>query len=1089
MRVFKAGEFKEKKSRELYPGDVVKIEQGEEVPADGFLIKVTNRRNCCFFETTNIDNQKNLVKKVMPHFEEGANEDDVIEFINLYVNNTVTCDSPSSDRYSFNGRLMTVGSSIKLSFGRSNLENFVPAGSFMRTATTAILVVVYTGQNCKIMRKNKRAKNKESRVDQYGKRYQKFMIFTTNLLCVFCALFQVISIFVMKNTFIGYLNFNDMNWATHFIFKIGNWQLLLAKMVPLNLMMTTRLIKYLQGITIRRALKIDKLEAAKNKQYISGVPVGDVYNPDSNEDLGMVDYVFIDKTGTLTSPKLAVSKTYVGTYCFEEKLVLKPEDDQREDEELRDYRLIEILKDRGNEGFKCREFLRTMAMVNNVEFEQDDQAAFKATSPDELAFAEYAKLYGAEISNSQDKFKTRTIEERFSSDFDEEDVYDDEEMIGGSACEYSILFQFDYTPESRCMSMLMAYQDEHGQDQICLFLKGAIDKLRPNIDLGKSPDFENIMIRMEDELDRGARVMFFCKRELDVDELYRIFSPYFPEMKRDRPEEGGSMRQKLRTGSSRGFANLKQSREIYGRRVNSEKKREELFNTMFHNFPEKKIEDLREDLEKELQFLGASICIEKFEPMVEHTLKFLRTADIKTWIMTGDNLETTLGLSKKLNLIGRGSAIRAVFKLDDVDEITEKNFVELNSRIERLKQGQKFGLAVTGEYFGKIHSYLNTNKLLYKQFSDILVRSEIAIFGEMVPTMKQQVIRMVRKANKDKVTLAIGDGVNDIPMLREAHVGVALFRANQYNLCKHSDYYLQKFCQLKLLLFYFGRGCYRKNTKLVLYMFFKNVLYVMTTFWAGTLNQFSATVLKPLLMENFFTLLLSALPMLMYGLFDKTFTKEQMLFNPLMYQTGKQRLYLNDRKFVKEFVMACVLSLYLTFNCLCLFDWGNYKGGFSYGWYNFGNMLTMGIVITVNLRVLLLANAFSLWTFLSVILSIGMYFGFWIRESLDISSNIYTSFGEITSTYQFYIYLVYLFAISVLEYLQIKMEYVQIDKKFIPDFDVQFDAMATGNDVELELLISGVSNRELDLKVNQNDKTGQSGAESEEDDWEDGYGK
>ena len=63
MRVFKAGEFKEKKSRELYPGDVVKIEQGEEVPADGFLIKVTNRRNCCYFETTNIDNRRTWSRK------------------------------------------------------------------------------------------------------------------------------------------------------------------------------------------------------------------------------------------------------------------------------------------------------------------------------------------------------------------------------------------------------------------------------------------------------------------------------------------------------------------------------------------------------------------------------------------------------------------------------------------------------------------------------------------------------------------------------------------------------------------------------------------------------------------------------------------------------------------------------------------------------------------------------------------------------------------------------------------------------------------------------------------------------------------
>ena len=116
-------------------------------------------------------------------------------------------------------------------------------------------------------------------------------------------------------------------------------------MVPLNLIMTTKLVKYLQGIRIRWNLQTDKLEAARNKQFISGVPVGDVFNPDSNENLGMIDYMFIDKTGTLTSPLLAVEKSYVGTYCFKEKIILSPDEDQREDEDLRDFRLVEILKE------------------------------------------------------------------------------------------------------------------------------------------------------------------------------------------------------------------------------------------------------------------------------------------------------------------------------------------------------------------------------------------------------------------------------------------------------------------------------------------------------------------------------------------------------------------------------------------------------------------------------------------------------------------------------------------------------------------------------------------------------------------------
>lgn len=54
----------------------------------------------------------------MPDYIEGVNEEDPIEFINLYVNNSISCDDPNGDLYNFKGSLSTVGKPIKLSIGK-----------------------------------------------------------------------------------------------------------------------------------------------------------------------------------------------------------------------------------------------------------------------------------------------------------------------------------------------------------------------------------------------------------------------------------------------------------------------------------------------------------------------------------------------------------------------------------------------------------------------------------------------------------------------------------------------------------------------------------------------------------------------------------------------------------------------------------------------------------------------------------------------------------------------------------------------------------------------------------------------------------
>ena len=85
---------------------------------------------------------------------------------------------------------------------------------------------------------------------------------------------------------------------------------------------------------------------------------------------------------------------------------------------------------------------------------------------------------------------------------------------------------------------------------------------------------------------------------------------------------------------------------------------------------------------------------------------------------------------------------------------------------------------------------------------------------------------MIRKRIPKKVTLSIGDGANDVSMILQAHIGVGILGKEGQQAARSADYAIGQFKFLKPLMFVHGREAYRRNSLLILYTFYKNVLYV-----------------------------------------------------------------------------------------------------------------------------------------------------------------------------------------------------------------------------------------------------------------------
>lgn len=162
-------------------------------------------------------------------------------------------------------------------------------------------------------------------------------------------------------------------------------------------------------------------------------------------------------------------------------------------------------------------------------------------------------------------------------------------------------------------------------------------------------------------------------------------------------------------------------------------------------------------------------------------------------------------------------------------------------------------------------------------------------------------------------------------MISAAHVGIGIKGLEGQQAARASDYSIGEFKLLKRLLFYVGRECYRRNSTLICYNFYKNMLLVLPFVWFGVFNGFSGQLIYDPWVFQFFNLFYASLPIIIYALFDEEFpntlyldvTKAppSLLENaPAAYQAGFKGELFNGRTFWKwiwDGVWQSVLITYL----------------------------------------------------------------------------------------------------------------------------------------------------------------------------------
>ncbi|XP_056625153.1 probable phospholipid-transporting ATPase IA isoform X4 [Triplophysa dalaica] len=391
-----------------------------------------------------------------------------------------------------------------------------------------------------------------------------------------------------------------------------------------------------------------------------------------------------------------------------------------------------------------------------------------------------------------------------------------------------------------------------------------------------------------------------------------------------------------------------------------------------------KMEESYELIEKNLQLLGATAIEDKLQDKVPETIETLMKADIKIWILTGDKQETAINIGHSCKLLTKNMGLLVINEdtLDGTREILSHHCGILG---DALHKENDFALIIDGK---TLKYALTFGARQY--FLDLALSCKAVICCRVSPLQKSEVVEMVKKQVK-VITLAIGDGANDVGMIQTAHVGVGISGNEGLQAANSSDYSIAQFKYLKNLLLVHGAWNYNRVSKCILYCFYKNIVLYIIEIWFAFVNGFSGQILFERWCIGLYNVIFTALPPLTLGIFERSCRKENMLKYPELYKTSQNAMGFNTKVFWAHCLNGLFHSVILFWFPLKAFQHDTVFGnGKTPDYLLLGNMVYTFVVITVCLKAGLETSSWTMFSHIAIwgsiilwIVFFGIYSSLW----------------------------------------------------------------------------------------------------------------
>lgn len=315
-----------------------------------------------------------------------------------------------------------------------------------------------------------------------------------------------------------------------------------------------------------------------------------------------------------------------------------------------------------------------------------------------------------------------------------------------------------------------------------------------------------------------------------------------------------------------------------------------------------------EELEFGFDLLGCTAIEDKLQEGVPDAIDKLRRAGIKLWMLTGDKRETAINIGYSCKLIKDYSTV--IILSNENDDLLKMETIMNAAELELdQKSIAHCVLVVDGSTLGDIEG----SAALFGLFISLGMKCDSVICCRASPSQKASMVSKVRSVQPNRVTLAIGDGANDIAMIQSADVGVGITGKEGLQAARTSDYSIAQFRYLIKLLLVHGRYNYVRTSKFVLCTFYKELLFYLSQLVYQRYTLFTGSSLYESWSLSMFNTLFTSLPVLCIGMFEKDLRPSTLIAVPELYGKGVHNEAFNFPTFVMWVLLATSQTVCLSF--------------------------------------------------------------------------------------------------------------------------------------------------------------------------------